>query len=192
MATINHSSIEKKLKAWEKSPAGQQKMRKKINNYVLNNVERTDAGSMVLTRRKMIELADKLVEAIQNSAAGAGLPSSVLDAVNSLKRGRVEMSEDGFKIELTFTGDLSRESLQPETYGGIDNIIAIFNNGYPQDAGRAEAISHVAGYWHGEYTTALGSRPGLYFLQRAVNDFNTTYGAQYNIWAELDAVYDSE
>lgn len=190
---IDMASIEKKVRAWEKSAAGQDRIRKKVNGYVLRNVDKTEAGSVVVTRKKMIELADKLVETVRNNAAGAGLPESVMSAVESLHRGAVTVNPDGgFQIEMNFTGDLSRPSLEPNKYGDLENIIVIFNNGYPQSAGRAEAISHVAGYWHGEYTHALGSRPGLYFLQSAVNDFNATYGSQYNIFAELGDPYDSE
>lgn len=95
-------------------------------------------------------------------------------------------------MEINFTDDLTRESLEPARYGGVKNIIAIFNNGYPSDKSRSEAISHVSGLWHGEYTTALDSRQGLYFLQDAVNDFNLNYGMPLGMFAEVGAVYDSE
>ena len=190
---IDEGAILEKLIAWEKSPKGQATLNNKLNSYIIHNVERTEAGSRVLTRRKMIELADKLVRMLRDSASAAALPPSVMADFATIKRGRVTPKGDGsFEVEINFNADLSRPSLQPHSYGGVDNIIAIFNNGYPRDAGRAEAISHVMGEWHGKQVTALGSRPGLYFMQDAVNSFNSMYGAQYDIYAELDAVYDEE
>lgn len=191
MASIDLDAVRKKVKVWEYSNEGQHTLQKKVNNYILHNVERTQAGAKVLTRRQMIEYADKLVNSIRATANSYGLPESVAAHFDSLKRGRCELQPDGsFAIEINFTDDLSRASLEPERYGGVRNIIAIFNSGYPRDRSRSEAISHVSGWWHGTYTTALGSRPGLYFLQDAVNDFNTTYGIPNGMYAELDAIYD--
>ena len=191
MASINLDSVRHKVRVWENSTQGQDRIQKKVKNYILNNVERTEAGSRVLTRHQMIEYADKLVALIRSTANSYGLPESVAAHFDALKRGKCVLMPDGsFQIEIMFTGDLSRASLEPETYGGVKNIIAIFNNGYPQDRSRSEAISHVTGWWNGKETRALGYRPGLYFLQSAVNDFNTTYGIPLGMYAELDAIYD--
>lgn len=191
MELIDLDSIRKKVKVWEYSPDGQKKLQQKVNNYILHNVERTQAGAKVLTRRQMIEYADKLIGLIKATANSCSLPASVAAHFDSLKRGKCTMQHDGsFIIEISFTDDLSRDSLEPEKYGGVKNIIAIFNNGYPRDRSRSESISHVTGWWHGKETRALEYRPGLYFLQDAVNDFNITYGIPNGMYAELDAIYD--
>ncbi len=193
MASLDLNSVRKKIQKWEHSTNGQEKIQKRVNYYILNNVEKTQAGSKVLTRRKIIESADKLVELVRKSAQSSNLPASVAAHFDSLKRSRVKLQHDGsFSVEINFTDDLTRESLQPEKYDGVRNIIAIFNNGYPSDRGRSEAISYVTGYWHGKETVALAFRPGLYFLQDAVNDFNLNYGMPLGMYAELGAVYDSE
>lgn len=193
MATINYDAILDKVYAYAESPKGQDRMQQKINNYILRNVKRTQAGSRVITYRDMIDAGDKLIDTIKKSAHGCDLPSSVLAHFDSLKRGRSVKQPDGsYVMEISFTDDLTRASLQPEKYGGVRNIIAIFNNGYPNDRGRSEAISHVAGYWHGKETVALEYRPGLYFLQDAVNDFNMNYGMPLGMYAEVGAVYDGE
>ena len=141
----------------------------------------------------MLDAARKLVQTIKDTAHGCDLPTSVLAHFDSLSIGKLQRQADSsYTIEINFTDDLTRESLQPEKYGGVRNIIAIFNNGYPADRSRSEAISHVAGYWHGKETVALEFRPGLYFLQDAVNDFNMNYGMPLGMYAELGAVYDSE
>jgi len=193
MPVINMDSILDKVYAWERSDKGQKKIQGTVNKYVRNNVSRTKAGSRVVTQRDMLDAARKLVQTIKDTAHGCGLPTSVLAHFDSLSIGKLQrQADDSYTIEINFTDDLTRESLQPEKYGGVRNIIAIFNNGYPADRSRSEAISHVAGYWHGKETVALEFRPGLYFLQDAVNDFNMNYGMPLGMYAELGAVYDSE
>lgn len=193
MPTINMDSVLDKVYAWERSDKGQKKIQSTVNKYVRNNVNRTKAGSRVVTQRDMLDAARKLVQNIKDTAHGCDLPQSVLAHFDSLNIGKLQRQADNsYIIEINFTDDLTRESLQPEKYGGVRNIIAIFNNGYPSDMGRSEAISHVVGYWHGKETAALEFRPGLYFLQDAVNDFNLNYGMPLGMYAELSAVYDSE
>lgn len=193
MPVINMDSILDKVYAWERSDKGQKKIQGTVNKYVRNNVSRTKAGSRVVTQRDMLDAARKLVQTIKDTAHGCDLPTSVLAHFDSLSIGKLQrQADDSYTIEINFTDDLTRESLQPEKYGGVRNIIAIFNNGYPADRSRSEAISHVAGYWHGKETVALEFRPGLYFLQDAVNDFNMNYGMPLGMYAELGAVYDSE
>ena len=193
MPVINMDSILDKVYAWERSDKGQKKIQGTVNKYVRNNVSRTKAGSHVVTQRDMLDAARKLVQTIKDTAHGCDLPTSVLAHFDSLSIGKLQrQADDSYTIEINFTDDLTRESLQPEKYGGVRNIIAIFNNGYPADRSRSEAISHVAGYWHGKETVALEFRPGLYFLQDAVNDFNMNYGMPLGMYAELDVIYDSE
>lgn len=193
MPTINMDSILDKLYAWERSDKGQKKIQSTVNKYVRNNVRKTKAGSRVVTENDMREAAKKLVQTIRDTALGCNLPSSVAAHFGSLKVGKLQRQPDGsYIIEINFTDDLTRESLQPEKYGGVRNIIAIFNNGYPSDRGRSEAISHVSGWWHGKETTALEFRQGLYFMQDAVNDFNLNYGMPLGMYAEVGAIYDSE
>lgn len=193
MLTINVDSILDKVRAWECSDKGQKKIQSTVNKYIRNNVSRTKAGCRVITKRDMNEAAQKLVKTIKDAAFSCDLPASVLDHFNSLDIGKLQCQADGsYVIEINFTDDLTRESLQPQTYGGVRNIIAIFNNGYPADRSRSTAISHITGWWHGKETVALEYRPGLYFLQDAVNDFNLNYGIPLGMYAELGAVYDSE
>lgn len=193
MASVNMDSILDKLYAWERSDKGQKKIQGTVNKYIRNNVRETQAGSRVLTEKDMKDAANKLVQTIRDTALGCNLPASVASHFGSLKAGKLQRQPDGsYIIEINFTDDLTRESLQPEKYGGVRNIIAIFNNGYPSDLGRSEAISYVTGWWHGKETRALEFRQGLYFMQDAVNDFNLNYGMPLGMYAEVGAVYDSE
>lgn len=190
---INIDSVLDKVYAWERSKRGSDTIQKTINKYKKGNVRKTSAGSRVVTDADMKAAANKLVETIRSTARGCGLPQSVSDHFDSLRAGRPQLQPDGsYVIEISFTDDLTRESLEPHRYGGAKNIIAIFNNGYPLDKSRAEAISHVSGWWHGKYTNALGSRQGLYFMQDAVNDFNLNYGIPLGMVAEVGEIYDYE
>jgi hypothetical protein len=73
---------------------------------------------------------------------------------------------------------LRRESLVPNKYDGIDDIIELFVKGY-------DAHGAVQGNWHGEETWSLRHRPdaddsSFYrngnFMQNAVDEFNSIYG----------------
>lgn len=190
MAGINIDSILGKVDDWKTSQKGQKRMKSTIDKYVRTNVSKTQAGSPVLTRKAMADYGDKLIQAIQNTALSCDLPASVAAHFASLKRGKIVVLPDGsYAMEISFTDDLTRGSLEPARYGGARNIVAIFNNGYPADAGRSEAISNVYGWWHGSYIHALGARHGLHFMQTAIDDFNQTYGSQFGIHATVGEIY---
>lgn len=189
MATVDMGSILKKVEAWEKSDAGQKKIKSTIDKYIRTDVKTTQAGDAVLTLGRMKEMANILIRILVKHTAG--LPASVSEHFSSLKSSTPKRLPDGsYEIEISFGDDLTRASLQPYDYDGAKNIVAIFNNGYPQNGGRAEAISHVSGFWHGEYVHARGSREGLHFMQAAANEFNSTYGAVYDVFVTLDSVYE--
>lgn len=187
MSQIDAASIGRKVFDWSTSQRGQSKMRATVKDYIRKDKRVTDAGSEVLTRAAMEELGSELVRMIMWSASASGLPASVQNNVNSLQRGAVKMYADGsMSCELTFTDDLSRPSLEPEWsykgestirggYSGVKNIIAIFNNGYEG------ANPHVWGIWHGEIWHAKASREGLHFIEEAIREFESKYGARYGV-----------
>ena len=167
MISINMDSVLSKVDDWKESSKGKRRMKSTIDKYVKNNVGKTQAGSTVLTRKMMADYGNKLIQAVRNAASGHGLPGSVMDNVASLKKGKTAILPDGsYIMELSFGDDLTRPSLEPERYGGVRNIIAIFNNGYPKDSGRSEAISNVYGWWNGEYMDVLqiGDQKRFYLM----------------------------
>lgn len=190
MATVNVASINAKVDAWVASKKGQARIKKTLDDYRKKGVERTKAGSRVLTNQKMKLLADKLADEVVKAGNGAGLPASVASVVASLKRGAfTDMGDGARSIELSFMEDKNRPSLQPDKYGSV-NIVAIFNNGYPLNGTSPEAIASVVGEWHGmENVHALGQREGSHFLQQAVSNFNATYGREYGVTVTLDGIY---
>lgn len=165
-ATLNVASVQSKLNAWSKSKAGLGTMREKIDEYVNNDVRKSQAGSRVLTKKWVSELATELAGAI--SAGAAGLPGSVAANVNSVSAGGVKYIGGGAMMaELNFSGDLMRSSLVPEKYGDV-NIVAIFEKGY-------DASAPVSGEWHGQTVFSLTHREGLGFIAEAVDEFNAKY-----------------
>lgn len=95
-------------------------------------------------------------------------------------------SENGqYQIDIIFPSDaIRRDSLYSDEYNGVDNIIALFNNGY-------KASNPVYGYWNTakKRVRSTVSRPSLSFMQEAINEFNSTYGNQYACRAKLGEQY---
>lgn len=169
-ATLNTASISNKLNAWAHSPAGQKAMSQKIDEYIDKDIRKTQAGGRVLTVQWVRELAQELCRMIESNAAS--LPDSVKANVASISPFRPQKGRGGaIKAEINFQSVwLSRESLEPERYGGIDNIIVLFEKGYT-------AKGQVFGEWHGEMVKSLTHRDGLGFIENAVSDFNARYAS---------------
>ena len=161
-------SLSSKLNAWIKSPQGQARLQSKLEEYNRNGVKETAAGD------------------------------SVMKHIDGMSSSGIIQTGDGFEIPLYFEGDLHRDSLENDLgYSGIDNIVALFNNGY-------HAQNYVYGWWdnHSPSGEAVGrslynddyawvrskkERDALKFIQQAINDFNGNYGSEYNITAVIAA-----
>lgn len=136
------------------------------------------------------------------TAAEYGLPESVMEHINGLESaGQIRKTPDGYEIALYFEGDLHRDSLDNDLgYEGVDNIVALFNNGY-------HARNYVYGWWEGHKATGDGvlrsgvgtdfawvrskkEREPLHFIQQAVHDFNANYGADYGVTAVAGTAYE--
>lgn len=194
---ISLSSIRNQLKAWEKSPAGRAAIGNVIDQYRKEGRSRTEGGSEIITEEVMIRLANEFIGLLALKAgayAGTGgdgsIPTSVTASISNMVAGAPVLLEDGsFMIDISFVDDLSRPSLRKKdgnrTGDGIDNIIALFNNG-------ANASKAVFGIWDGHTTTPIKSkpvRPGLGFMQEAKEEFENKYKARYGITVALSSEY---
>ena len=142
MASINLGPVLAKVDDWKESDKGRKRMKKTLDNYVRNNVGKTQAGSPVLTRKSMIDYGNKLIQAIQNTALSCDLPDSVASHFSSLKRGKTIILPDGsYVMEIAFTDDLTRESLEPQRYGGVRNIVADAPKRFPMSMVGGMAIT---------------------------------------------------
>lgn len=190
---IDESTIMAKLHAWEKIPENKKRMDAKIREISgRGGMATTAAGSRVRTEEDMLMAADKFIDILQKCAEDAGLPESVMAHFRELFASRpVKLPNGETVIVVRFGGDLHRDSLENDHgYEGIDNIVALFNNGY-------DARNYVYGWWNGHTATtdevsfrsgtdgdyawvrSKLSRPALNFIQQAVADFNGNYGADY-------------
>lgn len=179
MAVINMSSIIPKINAYTESSQG----RRQINTVIQGIVFGIKSKSM---KHSPEEVAAKFVDTMLNSARstqGAGARGGVLglgalQAVEGFSAGTpVATAKNGMsviQIPFTFNGNLHRESLYPKGYSGIDNIVALLNNGYA-------AKDTVYGQWKGNSIVSLQQRSGSGFIQNAVRQFLDRYASEYNI-----------
>lgn len=201
---INMGAVMAKVHAWEKSEEGQKRIQAVLEKYRREGRSATAAGSPLVAEKEMRQAAAELIRMVKTTARNHDLPDSVLEDIDSLavSGGITEEKDGGRVILLAFGNDLSRESLRKKEGGrtgdGIDNIIALFNNGY-------EARGAVYGWWddhspfssknvhYGDHDTAwvrsTVSRPALRFLQQAVAEFNSKYGKKYGVKAVLNDKY---
>lgn len=110
------------------------------------------------------DIANQAVEIIRSSIAGSGTPGDVVAALQDISyniRSSGGASKIQFSVDISFSS-VSRASLAPETYGGIDNLAALYNNG----------VNHVMHPVHAEhYGQEIWSRTvitGTHFMQAAV------------------------
>ena len=190
---INYASIEAKAKAYMDGAKGQERARTKLQEYMVTGKDRTKAGSYVMNHTRMRRIADEFVRAVQRLASAQALssgssfsdPSSVVELFQSMSISNPEkLDENTYKVTVNFTGDLSRRSLEPDRYGGIDNIVALFNNGYV-----APGAEYVIGTWHGETTSGLPIRDGGRFMQAAQQHIESKYASR-DVIVELNPVYE--
>lgn len=192
MATINISSIMSRVGKFNESVRGKRIVKEKIDEYVKSGVSRTDGGGKVFSIKEMGRVADDMIELLKRCAYQAQLPDSVMRHFYSLTRTEPTKIGDDYKVDIYFDDDMSRMSLLitsgrrkgQRTGDGIDNIVALFNNGY-------SASNRVYGVWDGHEDlgaiASLQKREGKHFINQAVQEFNIKYGGEYDVQAYIIA-----
>jgi len=182
---ISASSIMSKLNAYVKTQEGQKKMDDKIQAYRKGADPRVAAtgktygGGSIMNEKEMISAAKELIAMVRSAAATAGLPLSVMEHIESLDYTMPFINADGSaSIQIYMSDNPHRDSLMPQKYGGVENIVAIFNSGYSADG-------RVYGMWHGKKIASLEQRQGSFFMQKAVNAFEAKYGSKYDVSVDL-------
>lgn len=186
---ISTGDIMAKLNAYAKSPEGQKKMGDKIQAYRkgadprVRATGKTYGGGSIMNEKEMVSAAKELIAMVRSSAASAGLPASVMEHIESLDYTMPFINADGSaSIQIYMSDNPHRDSLMPQKYGGVENIVAIFNSGYSADG-------RVYGTWHGKKTASLEQRQGSFFMQKAVNAFEAKYGSKYDVSVDLSSEY---
>ena len=195
-------SLSSKLNAWIRSPQGQARLQGKMAEYTRYGIEKTAAGDSIIPEKRGWEAAAKFIQVLQMTAKSYDLPESVMKHIDEIDIGSIIRIGDGFEVPLYFGGDLHRNSLENDatSYGGIDNIVALFNNGY-------HASNYVYGWWDGHspsgesigrslhnedfaWVRSKKEREALKFIQQAISDFNGNYGSDYNVTAVAADIYE--
>ena len=203
-------SLESKLAAYLKSPAAKKKIDAKMQEYHSSGAAYTTSGVSLAPEDRMMHASAKFMELLHKNALACDLPASVIKHIEDMMSARPIQTKDGFELPLFLGGDLHRNSLDDgwgigsNGYNGIDNIVALFNNGYT-------ASNYVYGWWYGHRGTTpevrfrsgdLGfgdvddawvrskiSREPLHFIQQTIADFNGNYGADYDVTAVAADIY---
>ena len=180
MASINISSIMNKVGAYSRSVNGKLRMQDCIKKYSESGKSKTEAGDKIISDKDMYEAAAKMIQVLRSTAQSYALPASVMSHFDSLDASAsFKMPDGSATIFIYFGGELHRDSLAPQDYSGIDNVVALINNGY----GDHPNMAKVWGEWHGMRIHGLTQRTGLHFIQQAVQNFNGNYGSDYNVTA---------
>lgn len=185
-------SVTSKLNQWAKSAKGQIKMSDCIAQYCANGTEVSASGAKLMPEKRIEEAVTKFLIVLRQTAASYDLPESVMKHIESMDMTRIHQTAKGYEVPLWFGGDLHRDSLENDLgYEGVDNIVAVFNNGY-------HARNYVYGWWNhhrpsGEalarsngfedfaWVRSRKDREALRFIQQAIMDFNGNYGTEYNV-----------
>ena len=184
--SINEQSILSKTHAFIKSQRGQRRIKTVLKQAMQN-------GGVLPSGRKVIDEIDIALAVTEFlsllRAYAADLPDSVYKPIVEAYDGTPVYTPRGCEVPIYFAGDMSRESLEDGEYGrtgeGVDNIVAVFNNG-------AHARATAYGWWTSEsvrtpyslksaggdsvWVPSKKDRAPMQFIQRAVNDFNSGWG----------------
>lgn len=182
MAGINSNKISKKFASYSRSHNAD----KKIDSYIDDSIRDGKKINGLVTPESMNEAAAKMIDVIRSVAHTYSLPDSVMELFDAAHIVSYNYKPNG--IASVFIGfgntnsssDLGRESLYPQGYpDGVDNIIALFNNGY-------KASGTVYGMWrpHGSakaiHVKSKQERPQLDVIADIIRTFNSNYSSDYN------------
>lgn len=194
---ISEGALASKIKAWQKTPAGQKRTKGYLDGLAATG-GKTASGQVVVGQKQMEEAAQIFIQILQSK-----LPESIADVGKTLRStAPKKVASSGYEVTVRFdTRALHRDSLDNDLgYDGIDNIVALFNNGY-------HARNYVYGWWdkHRPSGWALGrmatpgedfawvrskkEREALQFMQEAAREFNAAYGDKYGVIVELGSDY---
>ena len=161
---ISMDSISDKIKSYSNSSEGKEKIKRTIDISTMQDI------------------AQQLVDMIKTH-----LPPSIQNNVDIICSNPTE-TENGWRVDINFDAEsVFRSSLLDDgNMGyGVDNIVALLNNGY-------HAQAYVYGYWDtaGKEIWSRKDREGLGFMQTAINTFNTDIGSKYGCTAKLSEKYE--
>lgn len=181
MASINMESILAKARACTNTAEFQKKIEQKADILIANGGANDIIGGRKVTISGMSVAAAKFIEVLQNEITSSGI--AIADVISLEHSTPYKVGTNKYQIAVWFSNDLHRNSLVPDKYDGVDNIVALFNNGY-------SAGNTVYGIWHGEKIASLNERVGIHFIDSAVRNYMGNYASEYGVIdIQIDPVY---
>ena len=172
------ASILSKVDQYLSSSDGQDRVKKAIDAKMMTGSSGGSGGSSVHTIQ---EAADKFIEVLRKTIDSSSLSDyarRALYAADLDNTSPYKVKDGVYEVRVYFSDDLYRPSLVPNKYGGIDNIVALLNNGVDH------TMNPVYGIWQGVTSQKIRSKtviPGAHFIEQAVSDFMGNYGYDYNV-----------
>lgn len=202
---ISEGALLGKLREFAMTKRGQDLMGQRVAYYAEGgNGGKTALGKKVRTEADVEVASARMASLARAAAIDAGLPQSLIEKhfEGMYHTKPYKLSNGGYRVDIYLSGDLHRDSLENDatSFDGIDNIVALFNNGY-------HARNYAYGWWNGHSPTgdAVGrsltggedhawirsrkEREPMRFMQQAVADFNGNYGADYDAVASVGSDY---
>lgn len=181
MSSINIESILAKAKACTETTQFQKKVEQKTDTLITSGGIASTSGGRMVTVGGMNMAAAKFIEVLKSEIEGSDI--AISNAISLEHGSPVKVGVNKYQIDVWFSNNLHRESLVPDKYGGIENIVALFNNGY-------SAGNTVYGIWHGEQIASLTERIGIHFIESAVRNYMGNYASEYGVIdIEIDSAY---
>lgn len=172
MTVVNMDSIIAKTKSHMNGSSGNAKINNVVSKIMLGQLT-LSSGKKTHTPE---EAAEKFIEVLKNSISSSGISENAAAAISELSySSATHIGGNIYTIEIFFTGDLSRPSLVPEKYDGINNLAALLNNGVDHE------MKRVHGLWHNQETWSRTVIPGAHFVEDAVGSFRNSYATEYNV-----------
>lgn len=190
---VNRANIINGTMSYLKSPDVQARIKQEIMQRRKDGRGGKDIGMDIITEADMMNAASILKRLLYSTAAASGVPGSVVAHLADLAISGISYSNDFTEamISLSYAGDISRPSIvrsDGSSGGGIDNIVELFDQGYHASSrvfGRYAAWDAMTGAGSDMTLISKPDREGLYFLQSALEEFNSTYGPTYHCVAVM-------
>nr|DAF12294.1 MAG TPA: hypothetical protein [Caudoviricetes sp.] len=165
-ASIDVASISSKVRNFIQSKEGKQKFK---------NI------ASVELQLEPEKAADAFISVLKSAISSSGLSADAISAVSNINRSSArhvsgsDSEQAVYEVTVSFGGNLSRPSLDPKTYGDINDIVLLLNDGVDH------VMKPVYGTWHGKDTWSRTQISGAQFIESAIATFMGSLAAEYGV-----------
>lgn len=186
MAVVNWSSTLSKAEACMKTSERKRECKNIVDKKIvgsLNTVSgRSGANNVTAAANRFVEiLKECITECAGLDFSNGDLGETAIEALEKITIGTAKEYGTGncYSIPINFSmEDRHRDSLAPDMFSGVDDIVVLLNNGYPRDG---HEMGVVYGKWHGRNIQNLRDRQGAHFIESAVHKFMTSEARKYGV-----------